>query len=102
MFIPCSDPLAENDGRVIIQNNEHLAGIICKRTAGSSSGSLIHTLWLEVGPERTQQFLSVSQKVVNNWLEHTGFTVGCADIVAPEAASLKVCVTFHVFVVVTP
>lgn len=90
-----SEWCSENDGRVIIRNNEHLAGIICKRTAGSSSGSLIHTLWLEVGPERTKQFLSVSQRVVNMWLEHYGFTVGCADIVAPEGASVKVLETLR-------
>lgn len=83
--------VSENDGRVIIRNNEHLAGIICKRTAGSSSGSLIHTLWLEAGPEKTKQFLSTAQQVINNWLVHYGFTVGCADIVAPEETTQKVC-----------
>lgn len=82
--------LSENDGRVIIRNNEHLAGIICKRTAGSSSGSLIHILWLEAGPEKTKQFLSVTQKLINNWLVWHGFTVGCADIVALEATTQKV------------
>eukprot|EP00917_Polyrhabdina_sp_WS-2016_P023350 GHVP01050621.1.p1 GENE.GHVP01050621.1~~GHVP01050621.1.p1 ORF type:complete len:1762 (+),score=250.74 GHVP01050621.1:27-5312(+) len=71
---------SENDNRVIIRDSCHLAGIICRRTAGSSSGSLIHTLFHEGGPEKTKLFLSVTQAVINNWLQTRGFTVGCIDI----------------------
>ncbi|KAF8817735.1 Dna-directed Rna polymerase II RPB1, partial [Cardiosporidium cionae] len=81
---------SENDARVIISQNEHLAGIICKRTVGSSSGSLIHVLWHEAGPTRTKDFLTVVQKVVNNWLLHFGFSVGCSDIIANDSTLFKV------------
>lgn len=32
-------------------NGELLSGIICKKTIGSSSGSLLHLVWLDSGPE---------------------------------------------------
>lgn len=82
--------LSENDAKVIIRNSEHLAGVICKRTAGTSGGSLIHILWHDVGPERTKWFLSITQKVVNNWLTTQGFTVGIADIVAEPSTTERV------------
>ncbi|SOV10990.1 DNA-directed RNA polymerase II subunit RPB1 [Plasmodium gaboni] len=79
-----------NDGKVIIKNNELLSGIICKRTVGSSSGSLIHILWHEMGPDKTKDFLSALQKVTNNWLEYVGFTVSCSDIIASNKVLGKV------------
>ncbi|KJP87111.1 DNA-directed RNA polymerase II subunit RPB1 [Plasmodium fragile] len=79
-----------NDGKVIIKNNELLCGIICKRTVGSSSGSLIHILWHEMGPDKTKDFISALQKVTNNWLEYVGFTVSCSDIIASNKVLDKV------------
>ncbi|KAK1443083.1 beta and beta-prime subunits of DNA dependent RNA-polymerase [Babesia gibsoni] len=81
---------SSNDSRVIISKNEHLAGVICKRTVGTSSGSLIHVLWHEAGPERCKDFLTTVQKVVNNWLIHNGFTVSCSDIMASESTLTQV------------
>ncbi|CDJ52195.1 DNA-directed RNA polymerase, related [Eimeria brunetti] len=69
---------------------ELLAGKICKKTVGSSSGSLIHLLWNEVGPERTKDFLGALQKLVNFWLLHQGFTVGCSDIITSPETCRKV------------
>ncbi|KAF8820604.1 Dna-directed Rna polymerase II RPB1 [Cardiosporidium cionae] len=83
----------DTDSKVIIHRGEHLAGIICKRTVGSSSGSLIHVLWHEAGPERVKDFLSAVQKVVNNWLVVSGFSVGCSDIIANDSTLKKVAET---------
>lgn len=82
--------MSEVDSRVIIRNSEHLAGVICKSTAGTSSGSLIHVLWHDSGPERTKDFLSTTQKLVNNWLLTQGFTVGVSDIIANDVTMWKV------------
>ncbi|CAD2106122.1 DNA-directed RNA polymerase II subunit RPB1, putative [Plasmodium vinckei] len=81
---------SNNDGKVIIKNNELLSGIICKRVVGSSSGSLIHILWHEMGPDKTKDFISALQKVTNNWLEYVGFTVSCSDIIASNKVLDKV------------
>lgn len=82
--------ISERDERVIIRQGELLAGKICKKTVGSSSGSLIHLLWNEAGPERTKDFLGALQKLVNFWLLHQGFTVGCSDIITSPETCRKV------------
>nr|PVC54158.1 DNA-directed RNA polymerase [Theileria orientalis] len=79
-----------NDSRVIIRKNEHLSGIICKKTVGCSSGSLIHILWHEAGPEKCRDFLTTLQKVVNNWFLQVGFTVSCSDICCSTTTLNKV------------
>ncbi|EZG44157.1 DNA-directed RNA polymerase RPB1 subunit [Gregarina niphandrodes] len=85
------DPnMSINDGRVIIRNSEHLAGVICKRVAGTSGGSIVHVLWHQCGPEKTKEVLSSFQKAVNNWLVSQGFTVGVSDIVADKVTADKV------------
>ncbi|KAL8274560.1 hypothetical protein Esti_001526 [Eimeria stiedai] len=82
--------VSERDERVIIRQGELLAGKICKKTVGSSSGSLIHLLWNEAGPERTKDFLGALQKLANFWLLHQGFTVGCSDIITSPETCAKV------------
>lgn len=82
--------ISEKDERVIIRQGELLAGKICRKTVGSSSGSLIHLLWNEGGPERTKDFLSALQRLVNFWLLHQGFTVGCSDIITSKETWEKV------------
>eukprot|EP00923_Selenidium_pygospionis_P028711 GHVN01051413.1.p1 GENE.GHVN01051413.1~~GHVN01051413.1.p1 ORF type:complete len:1561 (-),score=364.17 GHVN01051413.1:525-4928(-) len=84
-----NENLSDNDGRVIIRDNEHLAGVICKRTAGASNGSLVHVLWHDAGPERAKDFLSNTQRVINYWLLQVGFTTGCADIVTDKETTEK-------------
>lgn len=70
------------DTEVLIEKGELLTGIVDKRTVGSSSGSLIHVIWMEHGPNATKDFLSRCQKVVNNWLLIHSFSVGIGDTIA--------------------
>jgi DNA-directed RNA polymerase II subunit RPB1 len=81
---------AASDCKVVIQNGELLSGIVCKKTVGSSSGSLLHLLWLDGGPEVCRNFLSFIQKMVNQWLTHNGFSCGVADIIANDDTLLNV------------
>jgi len=81
---------AASDCKVVIQNGELLSGIVCKKTIGASSGSLLHLLWLDEGPEGCRNFLSYLQKMVNQWLTHNGFSCGVADIIANDATLLNV------------
>ena len=78
------------DCKILIKAGELLAGMVCKRTVGSSAGSLIHIIWLEHGPEVARDFFGGVQKVVNFWLLHHCFTTGCADIIANESTMLEV------------
>jgi len=85
------DPdFALSDCKVLIQDGELLAGIVCKKTIGASSGSLLHLVWLDNGPEICRNVLSFLQKMVNQWLTHNGFSCGVADIIANDETLLKV------------
>lgn len=37
--------LTPGDTRVLVERGELLSGTLCKKTLGSSSGSLIHVIW---------------------------------------------------------
>lgn len=43
-------------------------GILCKKSLGTSAGSLVHISYLEMGHDITRLFYSNIQTVVNNWL----------------------------------
>jgi DNA-directed RNA polymerase II subunit RPB1 len=72
------------DTQVRIEQGELICGIVCKKTLGASAGSLIHVIWNECGPEATRDFIRDTQKLVNYWLLHTGFSVGIGDTIAPH------------------
>lgn len=66
--IPCSAQ------QVIVENGELIMGILCKKSLGTSAGSLVHISYLEMGHDITRLFYSNIQTVVNNWLLIEGNT----------------------------
>lgn len=54
--------------QVIVENGELIMGILCKKSLGTSAGSLVHISYLEMGHDITRLFYSNIQTVVNNWL----------------------------------
>ena len=54
--------------QVIVENGELIMGILCKKSLGTSAGSLVHISYLEMGHDITRLFYSKIQTVVNNWL----------------------------------
>ncbi|OZJ04949.1 DNA-directed RNA polymerase II subunit rpb1 [Bifiguratus adelaidae] len=74
--------ISPGDTRVFIENGEILCGIICKKTVGTSSGGLVHTILNEQGPEAAKNFLSGTQTLVNYWLLQNGFSIGIGDTIA--------------------
>ncbi|KAJ3300797.1 DNA-directed RNA polymerase II subunit rpb1 [Kappamyces sp. JEL0829] len=74
--------ISPGDTKVIIEDGELLAGILCKRTVGSSAGGIIHTSMNEFGPSITMNFFNGCQMVVNYWLLHNGFSIGIGDTIA--------------------
>ena len=76
-----------HDTEVLIEKGELLTGQVDKRTVGSSSGSLIHVIWMEHGPLATKDFLTRCQKLVNNWLLIHCFSVGISDTIADPTSS---------------
>lgn len=53
---------------MIVENGELIMGILCKKSLGTSAGSLVHISYLEMGHDITRLFYSNIQTVVNNWL----------------------------------
>lgn len=63
-----------------MENGELIMGILCKKSLGTSAGSLVHISYLEMGHDITRLFYSNIQTVINNWLliegEHGGVIPG--------------------------
>nr|XP_009925623.1 PREDICTED: DNA-directed RNA polymerase II subunit RPB1-like [Haliaeetus albicilla] len=57
-------------------------GILCKKSLGTSAGSLVHISYLEMGHDTTRLFYSNIQTVINNWLLIEGHTIGIGDSIA--------------------
>ncbi|KAL6659840.1 hypothetical protein ACP70R_002669 [Stipagrostis hirtigluma subsp. patula] len=78
------------DTVVRIEKGELLSGTLCKRTLGTSTGSLIHVIWEEVGPDAASKFLGHTQWLVNYWLLQNGFSIGIGDTIADVATMEKI------------
>ncbi|KAI7903385.1 DNA-directed RNA polymerase II subunit RPB1 [Cokeromyces recurvatus] len=78
--------ISPGDTRVIIENGELICGIVCKKTVGTSSGGLVHTIMNELGPEAAKNFLGGTQQVVNYWLLQNGFSIGIGDTIADKTS----------------
>ena len=78
------------DNCVEIKRGELLQGIICKKTVGTSGGGIVHNIWTEVGPMETMEFLGNCQKLINNYLLITGWTVGISDIICDADTREKI------------
>ena len=76
--------------QVLIQNGELLTGGLCKKTLGTSGGSLIHVIWMEHGAEAARAFLSQAQYLVNYWLLQHGFSIGIGDTVADQGTRTNI------------
>ncbi|KAJ2743394.1 DNA-directed RNA polymerase II core subunit rpo21 [Coemansia sp. BCRC 34301] len=77
--------ISPGDTRVYIDNGELVCGIVCKKTVGAAGGGLIHTIFNEFGSETARHFFDGTQRVINNWFAHYGFSVGIGDTVADDA-----------------
>nr|CAB3491643.1 unnamed protein product [Digitaria exilis] len=82
--------ITPGDTVVRIEKGELLSGTLCKKTLGTSTGSLIHVIWEEVGPDAASKFLGHTQWLVNYWLLQTSFSVGIGDTIADKASMDKI------------
>ena len=73
------------DSRGLIENGEHIMGILCKKTMETSAGSLMHICQLEVGHRMNGLFYGDIQTVINNWLLIEGHSIGIGDTIADPA-----------------
>ncbi|CAD8085189.1 unnamed protein product [Paramecium sonneborni] len=69
-----------DDKSLCIQRGNLVSGIFNKELVGQGAGSVVHLCWLDLGAEKTLEFMTSCQRIVNNWLIMHSFTVGCQDI----------------------
>nr|GMC94850.1 DNA-directed RNA polymerase II subunit 1 [Ipomoea batatas] len=81
------------DTQVRIEKGELLSGTLCKKSLGTSSGSLIHVIWEEVGPDAARKFLGHTQWLVNYWLLQNSFSIGIGDTIADAKTMENINVT---------
>ncbi|KAJ1558877.1 DNA-directed RNA polymerase II subunit rpb1 [Nowakowskiella sp. JEL0078] len=82
--------LTPSDTSVRIEGGELLTGILCKRTVGTSAGGIIHVIINEFGLEAAKNFFNGTQRVVNYWLLHNGFSIGIGDTIGDKETINKI------------
>lgn len=65
-----------------MEDGDLLSGIICKKSLGTSSGSLVHIVAMELGHDVAKNFYGEIQTCVNNWLLIEGHSIGIGDCIA--------------------
>ncbi|KAF2401841.1 putative DNA-dependent RNA polymerase II largest subunit [Trichodelitschia bisporula] len=76
------------DDAVLIVNGELLFGLFAKSTVGASGGGVVHTIYNTLGWEATVTFFNGTQRIVNHWLLHNGFSIGIGDTI-PDAKTTQ-------------
>ncbi|XP_055905536.1 DNA-directed RNA polymerase II subunit RPB1-like [Eupeodes corollae] len=74
--------ISVGDTKVVVEFGDLIMGMLCKKSLGASSGSLLHICFIEHGFEIAGKFYANIQKVVNAWLLYEGHTIGISDTIA--------------------
>ncbi|OWF51528.1 DNA-directed RNA polymerase II subunit RPB1-like [Mizuhopecten yessoensis] len=74
--------ISPGDTKVLIEDGVLISGILCKKTLGTSSGSLPHVVFMEMGYEIAGLMYGHIQTVINNWLLLEGHSIGIGDTIA--------------------
>ncbi|OXA46492.1 DNA-directed RNA polymerase II subunit RPB1 [Folsomia candida] len=82
--------ISPGDTKVMVEHGELIMGILCKKTLGTSEGSLLHICFTELGHEVAGQFYGNIQTVVNNWLMYEGHSIGIGDTIADPQTYLEI------------
>lgn len=88
--------LCNYESEVLIVNGSLIHGVIDKGTVGSGPGSIIHSAWLEHGPDTCRDFMDALQLIVNYWILNESFSVGVQDAICDAGVCVvSVCVGAH-------
>lgn len=69
----------DGEGYVQVLGGELILGALCKKSLGTSSGGLIHVIYNDFGPDAAVNFISDAQRILVNYMERRGFSVGIGD-----------------------
>ncbi|CAH0392429.1 unnamed protein product [Bemisia tabaci] len=82
--------ISPGDTKVVVEHGELVMGILCKKTLGTSAGSLLHICMLELGHEVCGRFYGNIQTVINNWLLLEGHSIGIGDTIADPQTYVEI------------
>ena len=85
--------LSENNDKiniVEILNGSIKQGVFDKGLFTKTSKGLIHTIFNDLGPERTHDFINDLQKIVTQVLLIEGFSIGISDMIADNKTGEKI------------
>ena len=85
--------ISENTDRinnVKISKGKILQGTFDKGLFSKTSKGLIHTIYNDLGPERTNDFINDLQKITSNILLIEGFSIGISDMIADKDTNEKI------------
>lgn len=80
-------PSALNDNGLLVHGGDLMYGLFSKKSVGASGGGIIHIIYNALGWEAAVAFFNGTQRVVNYWLLHNGFSIGVGDTVPDEATA---------------
>ena len=75
---------------VKIKNGQIKQGTFDKGLFSKTSKGLIHTIFNDLGPERTNHFINDLQKITNRTLLIDGFSIGISDMIADTKTNDKI------------
>ena len=76
--------------KVIIDKGNLISGGLDKKIFTATSKGLIHTIYNDLGPERTKDFIDDLQKLTSYFLIIEGFSVGIGDMIADDGTNEKI------------
>ncbi|CAB0039622.1 unnamed protein product [Trichogramma brassicae] len=82
--------ISPGDTKVMVEHGELIMGILCKKTLGTSAGSLLHICMLELGHDVCGKFYGNIQTVINNWLLYEGHSIGIGDTIADPQTYMEI------------
>ena len=84
------DGKTNSDEVIKIRNGKMLSGVLDKTNIGNVEGGLVHMIWKDYNEEAAADFIYNTQKVVNNWLVISGYSVGISDCVVTDEINDKI------------
>jgi len=76
--------------KVIVERGELKSGALDKGVFTKTSKGFIHTIFNDISPKRTKEFIDDLQKLACNSLMIEGFSIGIGDMIADEDTNTKI------------
>mmetsp|Transcript_19249 Transcript_19249/g.32787 ORF Transcript_19249/g.32787 Transcript_19249/m.32787 type:complete len:862 (-) Transcript_19249:724-3309(-) len=80
-------PTGQEEGDVVIRDNEHLRGTLDKNAFGASEFGLVHSFYEVYGSEKAGELLTSLARVFTVFLQTHGFTCGLDDLMVKSEAN---------------